>query len=196
MNETIEDGPSINGRSILRIAKVQQWAKEVSAHISDDGAARLARELNHAALVGSIMMTRNEWASTKMLAEISDDLCRLQRNLGKLIADTRKVKPDADTSITEQLLCLIDQHKALINPRKRGRPADVRSTLPQKIKDLFHDVRGSESHNRPTTDVAASGFAIKAAQWVLEDPAIISVGKTAKPSLASIGRQARRKRTK
>jgi hypothetical protein len=191
--EADDDGPLINGRPVLTIAEVQQWAREVHAHISDDGAALIARELNQPAFEGATLMTRNEWSSMKMLTEISDDLRRLKRNLSKLIMDTRRVKPDADISLTEQLLCLIDKHKALITETKRGRPADSRSKLPQNIRAMFCEVRASESHRRPTTSVAANDFAAKAAKWVLADPAIVSVGKTGDPTLAGIGRQKRRK---
>ena len=188
------DGPTVNGRPLLTVAEVLGWAKEVHAHLSRDGAARIASELNHASWLALTLLTRNEWPATKRLAEISADLTRLRANLSELVADTRRIQPDADTSVTDQLLHLIDQHANLILEKRQGRPPDPRTNLPRNIGHLFRSIREEEKPNRRTTNAAANAFAETAARWVLDDPLVIQAGKAASPKASSIGRQNRRKK--
>jgi hypothetical protein len=188
------DGPTINGRPILTIAEVQQWARDAHAPITPSSANLLTQELNAAAFEAAAILTRNAGPTAKWLAEVSADLTRLRENLSKGVADTRRIDPTADTSLTDQLLDLIDKHSGLIIAKRGvGKPRDARTRLRENIGNLFHKVRKDEQLSQPTAKSKVACFAEQAANWVLDDPLVQRLATGRAASAASIQRQGRRK---
>jgi hypothetical protein len=50
-----DDGPTINGRPILRVGEVQNWFLDQGCSLPDDDAGAIVQDLNHCAFVSSFL---------------------------------------------------------------------------------------------------------------------------------------------
>ncbi len=188
--ETDHWGPLINGRPILEIQDVQRWCR--SAHIpcmNDTAAAKVAGKLNLAAAL------RTQWApefadfrkanlSTQRMGRIANALATLLNDLPGVLKDSRAVKPDADVSVTEALLDLVQKHKPIIDKyrHRRGRPRDLAGNVAANIGTLVTEL--CDDPNR-ITEKARDAFVTDAMAWLLLDP----------PANSAISRSRRRRAT-
>ena len=164
-------GPLVNGRPVLTVANVQEWSRSVHLpNMSDAAAAEAARQLNHLAFM------RCQWApefaeqrkanpSAKRMQRIANALAVLQKDLPVVLNESRKIKPDADQSLTKALLDLVRSHRRVIDayPRVRGRPRELTGNVAANIGKLLLNVY---DQGRPTAK-ARDAFVQCAMGWLL-----------------------------
>jgi hypothetical protein len=165
MSGTNGDGPTFNGRPILPVVQVEQWARDARAPIGRASATRITQALNAAAFEGATVLAR----------------IGIRAKLSKAVADFRRHNLDADASGTDQLIT-----------RRAGRPRD-QTKLQENIWNLFLDARKEEQPSRSTSDTAIAYFVEQAAKWVLEDPLVRRLKPEHPAKAASILRDRRRK---
>ncbi len=171
--EKDDGGPLVNGRPALTIRAVQSWCRSAHMHgVSDTAAAEVACQLNHAALL------RTQWSpefaelrkanpSTKRIRRVADALATLRDDLPGLIDDSRAAKPDADMTLTEALLDLVQKHQPILDkhPLARGRPRDLAGNVAANIGKLVSKLCDS----RHITTKAHDAFVASAMAWLLQN---------------------------
>jgi hypothetical protein len=185
------DGPLINQRLPATIKLVQSWCQEAKAPIlSDDDAGTMARDVNYALLFEAqwrdeYKAARDENVSTQRMRRIAEAMATLQADLPKLIEDSRGFKPDADLSVTENLLEMVSRHQAIIDAyprRKKGRDPSLEKNLTTNLaKKVLH--LWGEAATKPAGDA----FAAVALTWLTGRPV---------PTSDEATRKARERRTK
>jgi hypothetical protein len=185
------DGPLINQRLPATIELVQSWCRKVKAPIlTDDDAAAMAREVNHALLLEAewrdeSKAARDEELSTQRMRRIADAMATLQADLPKLIEDSRRFNPDADLSPTENLLEVLSRHQAIIDAdprRKKGRCQSLEKNLTTNLAKKVLHLWGQAATKR-----AGDAFAAVALTWL--------TGRLV-PTSDEATRKARERRTK
>jgi hypothetical protein len=143
--DTVADGPLINGRPALTIAECKEWARAAHAPaLGDSAASELTGQINHAAFLRCMWAPefaeqRKANQSTSRLRRIAAALATLRDELPGLLADNRAVNPNADVSLTEQLLDLVGRHQAIADKYSstRGRPRSPAKNLEANISKLL-----------------------------------------------------------
>lgn len=185
------DGPFINQRVPATTNLVKSWCQKAKAPIlSDDDADAMARDVNYALLFDAqwrdeYKAARDENVSTKRMRRIAEAMATLQADLPKLIEDLRRAKPDADLSVTENLLEVVSRHQAIIDAyprRKKGRGLSLEKNLTTNLAKKVLRLWG-EAATKPAGDA----FAAVALTWLTGRPVSTSDEAT---------RKARERRTK
>ena len=184
---TDENGPLIDGRPALTVQEVQSWCHSAyMPNLDDIAAAEVARQLNHAALL------RSEWApefaelrkanpSMQRLHRVAGALATLRSDLPGMLDGSHAIDPNADMTLTEALLDLVQKHQLVIDEYRhtRGRPYDPVVTIAANIGRLLSKLCDPGCG----TAKAHDAFVAKAMAWLSQNP----------PADAAISRNRRRR---
>jgi hypothetical protein len=174
--EADDGGPLINGRPAMTVLQVQQWFQKAHAPIlSDDAAAEIARFLNEALFLEGLWKPKfaaeqRANPSTKRMERIARALATLRNDLPEVLAESRKIRPDADHSATESLLDFVNRHKAIIDSfpaKRRGRPHNLAINLQTNLQRKIKELAGCE---HPIAKQALDAVACDAMEWLRAGP--------------------------